>query len=130
MREFTEALRKRADQIVSDMNLRQCDAPFLGVISHEIALTVSQMERAKGLHEKQLRRLLRIECYVDTELMQMAERMPRYSRYWFPEKEKLHKRLFEIERDRRNLVLRLEERLKPLEDRLLELVNRHEQLDI
>jgi hypothetical protein len=130
MKNFAGTLKKKANQLADDLNHRQWDTSVPAITRREIALTLNQMDRAEGLHEKQLRRLLRVECYVDTELMRMKERMPRYSLYWFPEKEKLHKRLFEIERERQNATLRLEERLRPLEDRLLGLVNRHEQLDV
>lgn len=130
MKQFAGTLRKKANQLADDLNHRQWDTSVPAITRREIALTLNQMDRAQELHEKQLRRLLRVECYVDTELMQMKERMPRYSPYWFPEKEKLHKRLIEIERERQNATLRLEERLRPLEDKLLGLVNRHEQLDV
>ena len=130
MRHFAETLRRKAGDLADIANRKQWDTSTLGVTRREIALTIIQMDRAQELHERQLRRLLQIECYVDTELMQMKKRMPRYSPYWYPEKEKLHKRLFEIDRERRNLQLKLEERLRPLEDRLLALVNRHEQLDV
>ena len=41
----------------------------------------------------------------------------------------LYSRLFEIEKERRNLNLRLEEKTQGLEDKLLSLINKHEQLD-
>ncbi len=74
--------------------------------------------------------MLRIECYVDTDLMQLEQRIPRYIPHHFPEKEKLKERLFKIENERRNLTLRLEEKNQSLEDRLLNLLDKHEQLDI
>ena len=130
MRNLNETLRRKASQLGSDLGRKQWDTSASAITRREIALTLNQMDQAERLHEKQLCRLLRIECYVDTELMQMKERMPRYSSYWYPEKEKLHKRLFEIDRERRSLQLKLEEKLRPLEDRLLGLVNRHEQLGV
>ena len=130
MGQFAEVLRRKAGQLANGANRKQWDTSGLDVIRREIALTIGQMERTQELHDQQLRQLLRIECYIDTELLQMKERMPRYSPYWFPEKEKLHKRLFEIDRERQNAARRLEERLRPLEERLLGLVNRHDLLDV
>ncbi|MCK5601186.1 hypothetical protein KAR91_04930, partial [Candidatus Pacearchaeota archaeon] len=99
------------------------------IVRREIALTVDQIKRLKEKHEEHFLRLLRIECYVDTDLMQLEERIPRYAPYHFPEKEKFKQRLFDIEKERRNLSLRLEEKTQGLEDKLLSLVNRHEQLN-
>ena len=91
------------------------------------------MIRLNGLrerHDEQFRRLLRVECYIDTELMQMEARKPRYAFYHFPEQDKLKQRLFNIEKERRNLSIRLEEKTQTLEEKLLSLINKHEQLDM
>ncbi len=116
--------------MLGDSNDRQWDISIPSMIRREIALAVDQTNRLKELHKEQLNRLLRIECYVDTDLMQLEQRVPRYIPHHFPEKEKLRKRLLEIEAERRKLALRLEEKNRSLEDRLLTLINRHEQLDI
>ena len=93
-------------------------------------MTVEQIQSLRDRHDEQFHRLLRVECYVDTELLQMEQRQPRYVPYHFPEKDKLKQRLFDIEKERRNLSLRLEEKTQSLEDRLLSLINKHQQLDI
>ena len=98
-----------------DSDDRQWDTSIHAAIRRQIALTVEQSRRQRELHERQLRRLLRIECYVDTDLMQLEQRIPRYTPCHFPEKEKFKKRLFEIEKERRNLTLRLEEKNQSLE---------------
>ena len=113
-----------------DSDDRHWDTSIPAAIRRQIALTVEHRCRQRELHERQLRRLLRIECYVDTDLTQLEQRIPRYIPHHFPEKEKLRKRLFEIEAERRKLALRLEEKNRSLEDRLLTLINRHEQLDV
>jgi len=129
MTRFTNTLKKKACHLADDSNDRHWDTSIPAAIRREIALTVDQLNRQRDLHEEQLRRLLRIECYVDTDLMQLQQRIPRYIPYHFPEKEKLKKRLFEIEKERRNLILRREDRNQSLEDRLLSLINKHQQLD-
>ena len=130
MAKFSKTLEERARQLAEDSNDRQWDTSIPAAIRRQIALTVEQGRRQKEIHERQLRRLLRIECYVDTDLMQLEQRIPRYIPCRFPEKEKFKKRLFEIEKERRNLTLRLEEKNQSLEDRLLNLLDKHEQLDI
>jgi hypothetical protein len=130
MARFSKTLEERARQLAADSNDRQWDTSIPAAIRRQIALTVEHRGRQRELHERQLRRLLRIECHVDTDLMQLEQRIPRYTPYHFPEKEKLKERLFRIETERRNLTLRLEEKNQSLEDRLLNLLDKHEQLDI
>ena len=75
-----------------------------------------------------MRSLVRVECYVDTELMQMEQRTPRYSPYRYPEREKLQRRLHHVGGERRKLVVAHEERVQRLHDRLLDLLNKHAQV--
>lgn len=130
MTKFAKMLKEKGDQLAANPSKTQWDTSIPGMIRREIALIVDQIKRLRDRHDEQFHRLLRLECYVDTELMQMEARQPRYVPYHFPEKEKLKQRLFEIEKERRNLSLRLEEKTQNLETRLLELINRHDQLNI
>ena len=110
MSKFTKSLEEKAEHLASVPKREQWDKSIPSIIRREIALTVDQIKRLKERHNEQFRRLLRIECYVDTDLMQLEQRQPRYVSYHFPEKEKLKQRLFDIEKERRNLSLRLEEK--------------------
>ena len=128
MSKFTKSLEEKAEHLASVPKQEQWDKSIPSIVRREIALTVDQIKRLREQHDKQFRRLLRIECYVDTDLMQLEQRIPRYAPYHFPEKEKFKQRLFEIEKERRNLSLRLEEKTQSLEEHLLSLINKHEQL--
>ena len=130
MANFTRTLEEKARQLAGGSNDRYWDTSIPATIRRELGLSLDHISRQKQLHERQLRRLLRIECYTDTDLIQLECRIPRYTPHHFPEKEKFKKRLFEIETERRNLTLRLEEKNQSLEDRLLNLLDKHEQLDI
>ncbi len=130
MSKFLKSLEEKAEFLSSVLKQEQWDKSIPSIVRREIALTVDQIKRLKEKHKEQFLRLLRIECYVDTDLMQIEERIPRYAPYHFPEKEKFKQRLFEIEKERRNLSLKLEEKTQGLEDRLLDLINKHEQLDV
>ena len=129
-RRFGKTLEDKADELAAEADIRKTGTSIPGILRREIALTVDQMKRLRERHDEQFRRLLRLECYVDTDLMQLLQRVPRYTPYHFPEKEKFKQRLFDIEKERRNLSLRIEEKTQSLEDRLLNLINKHEQLDI
>jgi len=130
MTKFAKSLEEKASNIAAFPKKQLWETTIPAIIRREIALTIDQIKRLKERHDEQFCRLLKLECYVDTDLMQMEQRQPRYLPYHFPEKEKLKQRLFDIEKDRRNLSLRLEEKTQGLEQKLLELINRHEQLDI
>ncbi len=130
MSKFTKSLEEKAEFLASVPKRVQWDKSIPSIVRREIALAVDQIKRLKEKHEEQFLRLLRIECYVDTDLMQLEQRIPRYAPYHFPEKEKFKQRLFEIEKERRKLSLRLEEKTQGLEDKLLSLVNRCELFDV
>ncbi len=130
MSKFSKSLKEKAEQLSSVPRQEQWDKSIPSILRREIALATDQIKRLKEKHEEQFLRLLRIECYVDTDLMQLEQRIPRYIPYHFPEKEKFKQRLFEIEKERRNLSLRLEEKTQGLEEKLLHLINKHEQLEI
>lgn len=130
MTKFAKSLEEKAEFLSSVPKREQWDKSIPSIVRREIALTVDQIKRLKKCHEEQFLRLLRIECYVDTDLMQLEQRQPRYVPYHFPEKEKFKQRLFEIEKERRNLSLRLEEKTQGLEDKLLGLVNRFEMVSV
>jgi hypothetical protein len=129
-KKFAKTLEEKANQLAAYPQKQQWDDSIPSMVRREIALTVEQIQRLRDRHDEQFHRLLRVECYVDTELMQMEQRQPQYASYHFPEKEKLKQRLFDIEKERRNLSLKLEEKTQNLETRLLDLINKHQQLDI
>jgi DNA integrity scanning protein DisA with diadenylate cyclase activity len=130
MGKFANVLKKRARRLAREKGHNRENMFIPEMIRKEIALAIEQMDRLKELHKKQLYRLLQVECYVDTEIMQMEQRMPRYSSYRFPEREKLQRRLFALGQERRKLHIQHEEKTRSLEDRLLSLINKHEQLAI
>ncbi len=103
MSKFTKSLEEKAEFLASVPKREQWNKSIPSIVRREIALTVDQIKRLKEKHEEQFRGLLRIECYVDTDLMRLEERIPRYAPYHFPEKEKFKQRLFDIEKERRNL---------------------------
>lgn len=129
-KKFGRTLEDKANELAEYPKKQQWENTIPGMIRREIALTVDQIRRLREKHDEQFHRLLKIECYIDTELMQIEARQPKYVPYHFPEKAKLRQRLFDIEKERRNLSLRLEEKTQSLEERLLSLLNKHEQLDV
>ena len=70
-----------------------------------------------------------MECAVGTDLMELDQRIPWYTPNYLPEKDVLKQRLFDIEKDRRKLNQKYQEKLHALEDRILNLIHKHQQLD-
>ena len=129
-RQFGKTLEDKADQLAAEADIRKAGTSIPGILRREIALTVDQMKRLREHHDEQFQGLLRLECNVNTDLMQLLQRAPRYTPYHVPEKEKFKQRLCDIEKERRNLGLRNEGKKQSFENRLLNLINKHEQLDI
>ncbi len=121
------SLEAQARTLTSRLSDAQ-ESPVISSLRREIGLTLEHVENAKHLFSEQMRSLVRVECYVDTELMQMEQRSPRYSPDRFPEREKLQRRLHQVGGERRKLVTAHEERVQRLHDRLLDLVNKHAQV--
>jgi hypothetical protein len=130
MGKFIKSLEEIANQLAGGSRKKMWDTSIPSMLRREIALTVDQMKRLKDQHDKQFQRLLRVECAIDTDLMQLKQFEPWQPLYHPPEREKLKQRLFDIEKERRSLSLKLEEKTRSLEDKLLGLINKHEQLDI
>ncbi len=128
MAKFTETLEKKARQLRAKLKQDSWDLSLPSMLKREIALTVDQLDQMRKLHNDQLGSLQKNECDINTELMQMEDRTPRYSPYKYPEREKFLRSLQGIEAERRRTKAHTEERLRSLENRLLSLMNKHEQI--
>ncbi|MFG0252412.1 MAG: hypothetical protein ACF8NJ_06005 [Phycisphaerales bacterium JB038] len=106
------------------------DEDALVGLQREIDLILDHLAEERLTTASVARSLIRCECYVSTELMAMEQRTPKYSPYRFPEREKLHRRLFQIEQERRKLAVEHSTRSQALRDRLLTLLNRRRLLSL
>lgn len=122
-------LERRALAIVSRPHATEPDSIVAG-LEREIAFVMEQIETLRATRDRLSKNLLQIECYVNTELLQMEQRTPRYSPYRYPEREKLQRRLLDIEHERRDRSVTHEQRLAELHKRLLDLLNQHAVLTL
>lgn len=122
------AIIEQARRIASTYRSADRNDPITSSIEREIALVLCHIDRAGTLQEDLEHRLLQSECYIGSELLQMEARTPRYSPERFPERDKLQRRLLNIEQERRRLIVQREKPLQELHDRLLSLLNKHQQL--
>lgn len=123
-------MEDKARELLADKRSKPYDSSIISLIEQEIALTLEQIDRLRSLHQNQLYSLSQANCYINTELMQMEARTPRYSPYRFPERDKLQHRLFAVESERRRESVFYEGQIQGLQRRLLSLMQKHRQLDI
>jgi len=97
-------------------------------VRREIALTLDHIHRVRQVHNDLRRNLVKLECYIDTEIMQREPKPPHFYDKRIAERDMLRARLLRIEHERRQLAVVERERLQTLHDRLLILLERHRQL--
>ena len=122
-------LETRARKLRSDLKRDSWDNAPSSMIEREIALTLDRIRNARHLKGRLNDNILETECGVDTELMQMEDRTPRYSPYRFPEREKLQRRLFFLDVERRRLETVHAEKMNDLWERLLNLLHKRSLLE-
>ena len=125
---FAEQLEQRAQDVLAAPATKIGQFSRSSLFEDEIALTLHHIDRLRAREQDMKHELLQAECYIDTELMQMEQRTPRYSPYRFPEREKMQKRLSRIAEERRRLTVTQAEKLDGLHDRLLALLSKHRQI--
>ena len=126
---ISQVLENRAKELTR-LRRDTWDSSVPSVLEKEIALTLGHIEAVRNLHEARRRSLVRAECYVMTELLQIEKHKYSYTLFHFPEQQKLQTMLFKIEQDRQRAAAHEVERLQGLEDRLLNLVSKHIQVNI
>ena len=122
---FTERLEEKAGRIVANSQERTRTNSVEASVRSEIALTLSHINSVRNLHEKLRRNLLRLECYIDTEIMQRTPRLPAFAEHRIAERDMLRARLLTIEAERRKLIVTEEKELRELHDHLFTLLTRH-----
>ena len=126
---FTDVLERKALKVVEDTQRGKWDdASPNAILERDIALAMAHIEGLRDQQRRFRKTLLEAECYIDTELMQMEVRTPRYSPYRYPEREKLQRRLQQIQHERMQFAVRESAELRELHGRLLYLINEHAHL--
>ena len=123
-RTSAQRLEARARTITKRTEAGQWDRTIASGLGREVALAIDQIDGVKRLHRKLERDLIRVECYIGTEILQREPPIPVYEDPRLPERDMLRARLLKIGQERRRLDLAEEEKLRSLHDRLLTLLNR------
>ena len=128
---FTDTLEQRARDAISSCSSWEVEGfSASSILKDEMALTLHQLSGLRARGKKIEESLLREESEINTELMQMEQRTPRYSPYRYPEREKMQRRRSRIKEQQRNLAIAHDQRLATLHERLLSLVGKHRQVTL
>lgn len=128
MQSFTDKLEDKARKVLASPDRKNNYFSLSSLIKNDLALTLNQINKLRTRGKDIFQSLLQSECYVETELMQMDDRTPKYSPYRFSERTKLQSRLGRIAEERRRFTLTHAEKFDSLHDRLLSLLKKHRQL--
>lgn len=135
---FSERLEERARALSDRLELEKWDTSASAVLERDIAMTLHHIDNVRALDKKLRHDLFQLELYFDTKLMQLwpgkGDHLPylwrEHDRNKLRQKEKWQEELLNLEEERRRLAVSLEEKLQPLHDRLLSVLQKHTQVDL
>lgn len=98
------------------------------VVLQRLSLALDALDRSRAVDQAQHDNLFRVEQYVKRELVLLERRTPRHDPHQFPEREKLQRRLADVEKERRTNLRDTHQREHERHVELLELLTQHETL--
>ncbi len=128
MTSFTKNLEALAQPIRDRVATGERKHPIVSALEQDIALVADHIHELRMLNHTLLRSLLRVECYIDTEIMQREPREPVYVDERLAERDRLRNKLQKLEEERRRHAVTYREKMQELHDRLLSLLQRHAHL--
>lgn len=128
MNSFTKNLEALAQPIRDRVATGGRSHTIVSALEQDIALVVDHIQGLRTLNHTLLRSLLRVECYIDTEIIQREPREPVYIDERLAERDRLRNKLQKLEEERRRHAMTYHEKMQELHDRLLSLLQRHAHL--
>ncbi len=125
---FSETLEQKVRSAVGEK--APGDTFVTATIHRQMALALDQLDQTRSLHDAFRRKLFRLECYVDTEILQIGPREPVYIDERWHDRQMLKRKLLFINNERRKLAMAEQEKLQALHDRLLSLWNKYRQISL
>ena len=126
---FAQKLEKQGRRIVEHVSKNE-DGAMVGqiIVAQKIALALDQIEHIRELDRLHHKELLQLECKIDTQIMQLAPEYGQQEDDLISQRDKLDNKLQCIDRDKRKQTLDSEALLRNMQDRLLNLLQKHAQL--
>ncbi len=125
MTSFAKNLEALAQSIRDRVAIGGRSHTIVSMLEQDIALAVEHIQGLRTLNRTLLRSLLRVECYIDTEIMQREPREPVYVDERLADRDRLRNKLQKLEEERRRHAVTYREKMQELHDRLLSLLQRH-----
>jgi hypothetical protein len=123
---FRRKLEDRARFIARDEDI--WDSSAISAVEREIALTIEQIEHLKEVNKESKQSLSASECSVCTDILNLEPRPLQYFDNNLKERNNLKTKVLKIDEQRRKLSSEGNDKLRVLQDRLLFLMNRLEEL--
>ncbi len=128
-RKLPDALIRDLRQIAARASSGREDASPITGLERQISLSLDEIDHSLEVHKNISREITRSEAEINSELMQMEARTPRYSPYRFPEREKFQRQLHNLGQEKRRLSMTKHQQLRELYQRLWSLWEKHAMLD-
>ena len=125
---MAESLEALANTIHERTKTTRLDPSTTFLLEQEIALTAEQLERSKALHDEQLRRIIRAETYVDTDLISLDSYHLRLFVHRHKVRDNLKTKLLKLDMERRSLITSHEQQVIRFQSTLLTLLQQHSRL--
>ena len=121
---FSHQLEERARSLARKITW---DPSVSSSIEREVALTLEHLDTTREFREEQLRRLLKAECYVESDLLKLDSYRPRQYHFMFDSRDRLKNKLLQIDKERRQLLSTHLQETRELQGKLFNLLNQHAQ---
>ena len=126
---LTTILEHVAQQIRSRLSKHTRPTPE-SLLELQIGLCSEQLDRLRDVRDDQLRRILRAECYVGTDLLKLDSYAPAtIFHFRFEARDNLKNKLLQLDMERRRLLLAHERDRQGLHTTLLQLLSEHAALE-
>ena len=130
METFKDKVFQRAREIAHGVESPEWESDISSMVKQEVALLLGQIGQLENHYSAQKELFLDAECRIDSELMQLGNRLPKYSPVIFPERERLMERLQRIDSEKSRFSDSILGRFISLESQLFSLIRKHDSVSL
>ncbi|MCZ6655526.1 MAG: hypothetical protein O7D91_21165 [Planctomycetota bacterium] len=128
MTSISEGLETLARDIRERGGTHKRKATALSLLEQEIGLISEHLDRVRDVHKEQLRRIVRAETYVDTDLITLQSYQPGVFLFRLKARDNLEGKLLKLDMERRKLIASHEQEMMRLQEKLFSLMSQHAHL--
>ena len=128
MTSISEGLEALALEIRERAGTHERKATAFSLLEQEIGLISEHLDRVRDIHKEQLRRIVRAECYVDSDLIKLQSYQPAVFLFRLKARDNLESKLLKLDMERRKLIASHEQEMMRLQEKLFSLMSQHAHL--